>query len=210
MKNLTLILTATLISSSIFAQTVNNNSAVKTNLKTNSQSNDITDAEEDEFSEGIETGFLPEPMVKGNHHGEFSQKVMENALLEEPMVKGERYGDLNPKTEDNEMQEVPMIKGNHYGKFEQKMAEQENVFESIPTSSSTYPNPNDGVFTVRFDQSQQGVTRVEVIDMNGRTVFVQDLGQSSGNSQEQVNLGEFGAGHYTGAIQQGSDRPVNR
>jgi len=220
MKNLILLLTATLISGSNFSQIDSSNGDNSTNVNTKNEAYAITDAEEDEFSVEADTTEL-EGGNKTNKKGENEEEVVMSIeeMEEVGMVKGAHGGIFINKIGEEEevvmtiqnMEEVGMVKGPHGGRFIKKNGEEEGVdFESNSAVASIYPNPSDGVFTIRFDQSQEAVTRIEILDMSGRTVYVQDLGNYSGNYQEQVNLREFGTGLYMVAIQQGNDRTVNK
>lgn len=92
-----------------------------------------------------------------------------------------------------------------------KTAKEKSIeFESKRAASSVYPNPNDGVFTIDFDQPKKAKTKIEITDVQGRVVFEDDLGKYSGRYIKEVNLKEFGAGIYMVAIQQGNDRSVKK
>ncbi len=66
-----------------------------------------------------------------------------------------------------------------------------------------YPNPNNGVFTIQFDQTEKVKTKVEVIDAQGKAVFADKLGKFSGNYKKEIDLKKFGSGMYTIKVEQG-------
>ncbi|GEM_PF-3289629 len=70
---------------------------------------------------------------------------------------------------------------------------------------SVYPNPTEGVVTIRLNQPQKLKTRIEVVDAQGKSVFKENLGKFSGEYSKELNLKEFGSGIYIINIEQGGD-----
>lgn len=66
-----------------------------------------------------------------------------------------------------------------------------------------FPNPNEGVFTIQFEQSDKVKTKIEIVDAQGKVVFSDKLGKFSGEYRKEINLKEHGAGMYIVTIQQG-------
>lgn len=64
-------------------------------------------------------------------------------------------------------------------------------------SMSLYPNPNNGVFTLGFNGLDAQSLSVSIIDVNGRTVYNNELGSLFGNREEVVALKDVAPGFYT-------------
>lgn len=64
----------------------------------------------------------------------------------------------------------------------------------LQTPISLYPNPNNGTFTLAFTHSMENVI-VEMVDVNGRTVFAQQYDVNAGD-QKQVDLNGEANGMY--------------
>lgn len=57
---------------------------------------------------------------------------------------------------------------------------EQNGFES--SSFKVYPNPNQGEFTIDYLLSNSGTAKLEIHDLNGRTVFNTDLSKQGGTT----------------------------
>lgn len=68
---------------------------------------------------------------------------------------------------------------------------------------TTFPNPNEGVFTLRLNQAEKAKTKIEITDMQGKVVFKENLGRFSGTYEKGIDLKEFGTGVYLINIQEG-------
>lgn len=66
-----------------------------------------------------------------------------------------------------------------------------------------YPNPNEGTFTLNFDQKEKAKTTIRIIDAQGKEVFQEDLGTFSGKYKKEIDLKQFGAGVYLINVQKG-------
>lgn len=69
--------------------------------------------------------------------------------------------------------------------------ENQNLSKSILIS----PNPNSGNFTCEFNNLPSGPTKLEIIDMTGKVVFVMTL-DSFGNNKVNLNLNNLDPGNY--------------
>ena len=59
-----------------------------------------------------------------------------------------------------------------------------------------FPNPNNGSFNLEFnDMNAENVT-ISVTDLNGRTVFTENIGTISTNTNHNVNIENIASGYY--------------
>ena len=58
------------------------------------------------------------------------------------------------------------------------------------------PNPNTGKFSLSFDISSKGETEIRVLDLNGETIYTEDLGNFSGNYSKEFDISNFAKGVY--------------
>ena len=70
---------------------------------------------------------------------------------------------------------------------------------------SVYPNPNNGTFTIAFEQKNEEKTSVRVVDAQGKVVFKEKLGDFSGAYRKELNLKKHGAGIFIVTVQQGDE-----
>ncbi len=94
----------------------------------------------------------------------------------------------------------------------------ENVDETMETSNaarmiqgemndpiSVYPNPNNGTFTITFNQEEKLKTAIEITDSQGKIVFKEKLGNFSGTYKKELDLKKNGTGVYLINVQQGDE-----
>ncbi|MEM1324083.1 MAG: PDZ domain-containing protein, partial [Bacteroidota bacterium] len=65
-----------------------------------------------------------------------------------------------------------------------------------------FPNPNEGLFNIRFELPNNGSTAIRVFDARGRLVYTRDLGAFSGDFNDQIDLTANPAGTYFLMVQQ--------
>ncbi len=78
------------------------------------------------------------------------------------------------------------------------------------TLVSMFPNPTDGNFTLMVDAASSATFQVEVMDLQGRVVFFQNLGQISGTQNQDISLGEVAAGIYMVKVSSGGESVVQK
>lgn len=61
---------------------------------------------------------------------------------------------------------------------------------------SLYPNPNIGTFTLDFSNLTANEVKVSVMDINGRTIFNENMGSINGVATQSVNLNDVAPGYY--------------
>ena len=71
-----------------------------------------------------------------------------------------------------------------------------------------YPNPTDGRFNLQF-QAAEKPTTVQILGMDGRSVYQEEISDFSGSYQNELDLSNQKRGIYLLRIQQGS-RTINR
>lgn len=72
-----------------------------------------------------------------------------------------------------------------------------------------YPNPNQGVFTIRYDNNAEPAKNITITDMVGRIVFEENIENLSGTYEKTVDLTEFGTGLYILKIHKENTKEVN-
>lgn len=73
---------------------------------------------------------------------------------------------------------------------------------NVEDSFSVYPNPNKGIFNVKFNSSSNNVG-IEVYDIRGRSVFSNSY-SNSGTFNESIDLGNVQSGMYLLNVNDGS------
>ena len=71
-----------------------------------------------------------------------------------------------------------------------------------------YPNPTDGRFNLQF-QAAEKPTTVQILGMDGRSVYQEEISDFSGSYQNELDLSNQKRGIYLLRIQQGS-RTINK
>ncbi|MEZ4888166.1 MAG: PDZ domain-containing protein [Chitinophagales bacterium] len=66
-----------------------------------------------------------------------------------------------------------------------------------------YPNPSDGRFDLSFNLAEKGKTAVKVVDMAGKVVFQDQLGDFSGSYEKQIDISANPKGVYFLQVEQG-------
>lgn len=66
------------------------------------------------------------------------------------------------------------------------------------------PDANAGKFQLQFNLPQAGETSIRIFNSAGRMIYNYDLGNFSGDFNDQVNISQNGAGNYFLEIRQGS------
>lgn len=82
-----------------------------------------------------------------------------------------------------------------------KKAATENTLQI--ESLQFYPNPNDGRFDISFNLPNKGKTVVRVVDMAGKEVFQDKLGNFSGMYEKQIDISKNNKGVYFLQVEQG-------
>lgn len=75
---------------------------------------------------------------------------------------------------------------------------------------SIYPNPNDGAFTINFNQGEKVKTSIEITDLQGKVVFEEKLGKFKGEYRKEIDLKKEGAGTYFIKVQRGDEVTNNK
>ncbi len=65
-----------------------------------------------------------------------------------------------------------------------------------------FPNPNDGLFQLRFDLVKEGYTSIRIFSAAGRLIYTNDLGVFTGSFNDQIDLTSKPAGFYFLEIRQ--------
>lgn len=73
----------------------------------------------------------------------------------------------------------------------------ENPIDMNETSFVNYPNPTNGLATIKYDLASATATNFSVINTNGQVVFAKEIGmQSAGTYSLDVNTADFTPGIY--------------
>lgn len=76
---------------------------------------------------------------------------------------------------------------------------------SLNEPISVYPNPNNGTFTIAFNQKNEAKTAIRVVDAQGKVVYKEKLGDFSGSYKKELDLKKHGVGTYIVTVQQGGE-----
>lgn len=68
---------------------------------------------------------------------------------------------------------------------------------------SFYPNPSDGLFNLSFDLDQKAPVSIQVFDLNGVSVYKNDVNDFNGNFNDQIDIREKSKGVYFLQVTQG-------
>ncbi len=79
------------------------------------------------------------------------------------------------------------------------------VASGLEMDLTVWPNPNQGVFHLRGDLPYAGEVVLEVIDVQGRTIYHRELGLIQYTLDETVQLGEISSGTYFLRVSLGND-----
>jgi subtilisin-like proprotein convertase family protein len=80
---------------------------------------------------------------------------------------------------------------------------------SLENNFSIYPNPNNGLFTIRFGNPISDNVNIEVYDLNGRRIHAQRLNASYGLTH-QINLQDIASGMYLVKVRDGSSEALKK
>lgn len=75
---------------------------------------------------------------------------------------------------------------------------------------SVFPNPNNGTFTIAFEQKNKLKTAIRIVDGQGKVVFKEKLGNFSGSYRKEVDLKKQGPGMYIVTVQQGDETSTRK
>lgn len=73
-----------------------------------------------------------------------------------------------------------------------------------------YPNPNNGVFNLKFNLPEEGKIAVRIFDVNGKEVFSDKERKFKGEYNKEIDLTEFGNGTYIISIEQNDKSTVKK
>lgn len=103
---------------------------------------------------------------------------------------------------DEAMEEHMQVRTMVIDEDETPLAEREM---SLNEPISVYPNPNNGTFTIAFNQKNETKTSVQVVDAQGKVVYKEKLGNFSGAYKKELDLKKHGVGTYIVTVQQGGE-----
>lgn len=73
----------------------------------------------------------------------------------------------------------------------------ENAPEILdPATIQFFPNPNNGTFTLKFNLKENGDTRITIKDIQGATVYDEELKGFEGSYEKVITLGNNAKGNY--------------
>ncbi len=75
---------------------------------------------------------------------------------------------------------------------------------------NVFPNPSNGVFTLKFDQKNKAKTAIEITDLQGKVVFEEDLGKVSGDINKKIDISNHGKGVYLINLISGKNKASKR
>jgi len=66
-----------------------------------------------------------------------------------------------------------------------------------------FPNPNQGIFILKFNLPNQESTIIRIYEASGKVIYENNLGEFQGDFREQININNKASGAYYLMIQQG-------
>ncbi len=138
------------------------------------------------------------------------EKIMEGLESEDGKKTGRRvmiFKDEDGKVTKKEMnfnvwiQDVETTDVDKIENSSLKKAAAENTL--TVESLQFYPNPSDGRFDISFNLPSKGKTVVRVVDMAGKEVFQDKLGNFSGTYEKQIDISNNTKGVYFLQVEQG-------
>lgn len=73
-----------------------------------------------------------------------------------------------------------------------------------------YPNPNTGKFTLSFSLKDKGITEVNILNIEGKSVYNEQLQDFSGNYTKEIDISANPKGVYFVKIKQGAHAQVKK
>lgn len=92
--------------------------------------------------------------------------------------------------------------------LERKDAANEN--EPDIEQLSIYPNPNNGLFKLRFSLSEKNTTVINITEPNGKVIFSEKLKAFSGVYEKEIDLSSQAKGIYFLTVKQGKQSAVRK
>ena len=120
---------------------------------------------------------------------------------------------------DDENFTVVLVHENYDESTEEHMqvrvqSENENIIDdrnlSMNQPISVYPNPNNGTFTIAFEQKDEVKTSIRVVDAQGKVVYKEKLGAFSGAYKKELDLKKHGVGVFIVTVQQGDETSARK
>jgi hypothetical protein len=73
-----------------------------------------------------------------------------------------------------------------------------------------YPNPNNGKFTLSFDLKDKGNTTINIMNIEGKSVYSEELSNFTGNYNKEIDISSHPKGTYFVKIKQGSHAQLKK
>ena len=142
----------------------------------------------------------------GYSHGNYSYSYSynnghsNNNNVEEENEEEEEMTDLEDM--EVEMEEMPVEEAEE---MEEELGIEVPVVQNLQIEElNLFPNPTSGAFNLTFDLPEEGQAMIRIFNGQGQVIYNNNLGNFSGNFNEQINLGNEPAGTYYVMIQQGA------
>jgi len=102
---------------------------------------------------------------------------------------------IDPSTEDTKML------GKQTGVIDNKLAIDQMKF---------FPNPSNGKFTLNFNLAAKGNTEVSILNLEGKTVYSEELKDFTGNYNKEIDISANPKGVYFIKIKQGAHAQLKK
>lgn len=93
---------------------------------------------------------------------------------------------------------------------DKKEAEKPDQITDRELDFKIYPNPTNGVFNVSFLLNKKANTNLEVLDLQGKKVYTEDLGKVEGRIQKEIDLSKNRPGVYILNVFSGKEKLSKR
>jgi hypothetical protein len=160
--------------------------------------------DEEELKDGKQRVIIKEFRIDSETSDSDSKEIRKEVRMQQDVeVEGDEENFtvvLVHENYDESMEEQTQV---HVQSNNNRITNNSNIAINAPIS--VYPNPNNGTFTIAFEQKDEIKTAIRVVDTQGKTVYKEKLGDFSGSYKKEVDLKKHGVGVYIVTVQQGDE-----
>lgn len=150
------------------------------------------------------------------------QRALKAAGVDETAIDGGKIVTLNidsnskEKNEEKKMTRIVIVKnvkiteasGEEKKIIDKRMGISDN--ELALDNMNFYPNPNNGKFHLNFNLSKKGNTNVNIFNMEGKSVYNEELQDFSGNYDKEMDISSNPKGVYFVKVKQGKHAQLKK
>lgn len=137
---------------------------------------------------------------RSNYNFSYNRDEDKNDL--ESVSESQRIVDININNAIVDMKDLDAAEA---GEFNNRFGKELLTANDLKVEKlAVAPDANAGKFQLQFNLPQTGETSIRIFNSAGRMIYNYDLGNFSGDFNDQVNISQNGAGNYFLEIRQGS------